>query len=353
MPELVRACPYYTMFPLDFPLRVLASARPGDWVLDPFCGRGTTLYAARLLGLPSAGVDVSPVAVAVSRGVLAAASPDQVLRLARVLLKNGADGPAPEGPFWELAYHPETLRDVCALRAGLLGARGDAADLLRLFVLGRLHGPLRRIPTYLSNQMTRSFAPKPDYAIRYWQRRGLTPPRVEVLEVVAAAVRRYLTNLPPRVEGTAALGDARTFDFLSLGGPYRFVVTSPPYPGMRTYVPDQWLRMWFLGGAPRPAYAYAGQLGAGTLQKYAADLTAVWANVARACAPGAQLVVRFGGRSEAEIQAFASSLEASPFKLRGVVPAGDARAGRRQAAQFGRGQGARPPAEFDFVAVLA
>ncbi len=91
---------------------------------------------------------------------------------------------------------------------------------------------------------------------------------------------------------------------------------------MRPYVPDQWLRMGFVGGPSRPAYA--GQLGAGTLRKCAADLTAVWANVARACAPGAQLVVRFGGRSGAEIQAFVSSLEASPFKLRRVVPAGDA-----------------------------
>ncbi len=87
MPELVKACPYYTMFPLEFPLRVLKEARPGDWVLDPFCGRGTTVYAARLLGLRAAGVDVSPVAVAASRAVLAAGSPDQVLKLARGLLK--------------------------------------------------------------------------------------------------------------------------------------------------------------------------------------------------------------------------------------------------------------------------
>ena len=27
-----------------------------------------------------------------------------------------------------------------------------------------------------------------------------------------------------------------------------WVVTSPPYYGLRTYGPDQWLRQWFLGG---------------------------------------------------------------------------------------------------------
>src|SRR5690606_41868113 len=51
--SLNTVCPYYTMFPLEFPLARLARAKPGEWVLDPFCGRGTTMYAARLRGLRS------------------------------------------------------------------------------------------------------------------------------------------------------------------------------------------------------------------------------------------------------------------------------------------------------------
>src|SRR5205809_972792 len=58
-------CPYYTMFPLEFPVRVLSRhSHPTKWVLDPFCGRGTTNFAARLLGLPSVGLDSSPIAAA-------------------------------------------------------------------------------------------------------------------------------------------------------------------------------------------------------------------------------------------------------------------------------------------------
>ncbi len=37
-------CPYYTMFPLSFPFRVLNGAQPSEWVLDPFCGSGTTSW---------------------------------------------------------------------------------------------------------------------------------------------------------------------------------------------------------------------------------------------------------------------------------------------------------------------
>ena len=58
-------CPYFTMFPLDFPLNILqCRAKHGESVLDPFCGRGTTIFAARLTGLSSVGVDSSPVAAA-------------------------------------------------------------------------------------------------------------------------------------------------------------------------------------------------------------------------------------------------------------------------------------------------
>nr|MBP9900761.1 site-specific DNA-methyltransferase [Verrucomicrobiota bacterium] len=42
---------YYTMFPLEFPERVLRAAGARELVADPYCGRGTTIYAARLRGL--------------------------------------------------------------------------------------------------------------------------------------------------------------------------------------------------------------------------------------------------------------------------------------------------------------
>jgi DNA modification methylase len=59
-------CPYYTMFPLEFPLRLLKKHKAiSPTVFDPFCGRGTTIYAARKLGLRSYGIDTSPIAAAI------------------------------------------------------------------------------------------------------------------------------------------------------------------------------------------------------------------------------------------------------------------------------------------------
>jgi DNA modification methylase len=50
---------------LDRILRV--SSNPGDVVLDPFCGSGTTLAAAQRLGRTWIGIDNSPLAIALTQ----------------------------------------------------------------------------------------------------------------------------------------------------------------------------------------------------------------------------------------------------------------------------------------------
>jgi len=48
------------MFPLELPRRLIKLySFPGDVVLDPFMGSGTTLQAARLLGRTGLGMDIS------------------------------------------------------------------------------------------------------------------------------------------------------------------------------------------------------------------------------------------------------------------------------------------------------
>ncbi|MGB9867460.1 MAG: DNA methyltransferase [Bacillota bacterium] len=355
---LLRACPYYTMFPLDFPIQHLQKAHPGQWVLDPFCGRGTTLYAARLLGLPASGVDVSPVAAAIADAMLACSSSEAVVEACISLLRRaGQPCDVPEGEFWELAYHRSTLRDLCSLREAFLanGELDPSHRLLRLILLGRLHGPLRRrYPTYFSNQMPRTYAPKPAYAVRYWRQRGLVAPEVDVIEVVRRKAPDYINPDLPPVDGAVALGDSRTYDFMKLGGPYSWVVTSPPYYGMKTYVPDQWLRRWFLGGSAAVPYEYDGQVGSNGLASFTSALRDVWKNVAMACVPGATLVIRFGALPSCEVDPVWLCLETlrdTPWKVIGIAPAGNPERGRRQARQFGRKVG-NPAKEVDVIACM-
>lgn len=286
-------CPYWTMFPLQFPLQALADGRPDEWVLDPFCGRGTTLYAARKLGLPAVGIDSNPVAVAIAQAKLIAPRPAAIVQLARELL-DGETAVVPEGRFWELAYHPDVLDRLCRLRAGLDGREDTAAVGLRGVLLGALHGPLLTgQASYLSNQMPRTYATKPKGAVAYWERNEMLPPNVDVLDVISRHARRRYLNPPTRAGGDVWVGDAPEV-LARLRRSFAWVVTSPPYPGMVTYRPDGWLRGWLLGGLSEPDYDRSGQLGALTGERFVSALAAVWTAVAERCSPSASMTVRFG-----------------------------------------------------------
>ena len=52
---------YYAMFPQSFIHDAVTNlTKPGESVIDPFCGRGNAPFAATVLGRPAVGVDVNP-----------------------------------------------------------------------------------------------------------------------------------------------------------------------------------------------------------------------------------------------------------------------------------------------------
>ena len=347
------------MFPLAFPLRLLARDGGGGWVLDPFCGRGTTNFAARLLGMPSVGVDSSPVAAAIAAVKLVSVRPEDVIDACTAILRDhGEPREIPQGPFWEGLYHPRTFRDLCRLRDRLLEHCCTPAEVaLRALVLGVLHGPRTRgEPSYLSNQMPRTYATKPEGAVRFWAKRGLHPPYVSVQHLVTRRAWFSLRALPPPVPGRVVLGDSRSCALAPEGQRFRWVVTSPPYYGMRTYRPDQWLRNWFVGGPPEVDYTAEGQVGLGDAGQFAHSLAQVWARVAGVCVERARLVVRFGAlpsmpADARQVLKDSFRLADAGWRVTTIRDAGLAPTGRRQADQFGQPAGCALR-ELDLYAVL-
>lgn len=331
------------MFPLEFPLGVLRErAARDDWVLDPFCGRGTTNYAARVLGLPSIGVDSSPVAVAIAQAKLVTTTPSKIVAAAERILLSTEARTLPDCEFWRRAYRPEVLIALCQLRGGLLrDCRSAARKALRAIILGALHGPCTKgRPSYFSNQCPRTYAPKPRYAVSFWRDRGLHPPEVDVIELIRTRAERFYADQPVG-EGIICLADSREAAAFTCtdGAQPRWVITSPPYYGMRTYLPDQWLRNWFLGGESDVDYSNARQLSHPSPAAYADQLRTVWRNVAAVAVPDAQLIVRFGGIPDRKADPLAivkSSLKDSNWKIATVKPAGTAASGKRQALHFAR-----------------
>jgi hypothetical protein len=352
-------CPYYTMFPIEFPMRVLnGRARQGQWVADPFCGRGTTNFAARLLGLPTVGVDSSPVAVALARAKLARARVSDVMRVAHAIL---AEMPnrvgVPRGPFWRLAYERSVLRRLSWLRRELIrDCSSDARIILRAIVLGALHGPrTKETLSHLSNQCPRTYAPKPDYAVKFWRKTRLVPPALDVLELIRTRAHRYLDKQPGSVTAQVELGDSRDTDIWN-GKSIRWIITSPPYYGMRTYIADQWLRNWFMGGPAAVEYPPpTAELSHESVEEFTNGLGKVWRGLLPHCHPDVKMVIRFGGIRDRDVDTvdlLKNSIRDSGWRLTTIHAAGNADSGKRQSKQFLK-KDTKPKAEHDFYAELA
>lgn len=354
-------CPYYTMFPLSFPFDALANSKVGEWVLDPFCGRGTTILAARLRGLHSIGVDSNPIAGAIAAAKLPQVRAREIIALARAILTDVQPGPVsatPRGEFWGLCYASGTLRDICRVRNYLLDQCSTRIEVaLRGVMLGILHGPqTQKTPTYLSNQMPRTYSTKPVSAVNFWKKHQMKPPEIDVLAAISRRARFSFEAVPPTTLGKLITGDSRKCDFARLGPKFSWVITSPPYYGMRTYFPDNWLRNWFVGGPSDVDYRADEQLSHHSEGEFLADLAGVWQRVAEACVPGAKLVCRFGALPSCmkdPRDLFRRSLADSDcgWRITTIRDAGTSQHGRRQCDQFGTGKN-KPVEEIDVYAVL-
>ncbi len=336
-------CPYFTMFPLSFPFSILSKANKNDIVFDPFCGRGTTNYAARLLGLESYGVDCNPVAYAIANAKIIDARPKDIIELLTNIISNKTTDNIPNDLFWNLAYHKKTLMEISTIRAYFLSKkRLNKTDIaLQGIMLGVLHGPIMKTQfSYLSNQMPRTFSTKPKYSVSYWKKHSLSPSYVSTLELVSRkALYLFNKDLPKSTVSRIILGDSRVIS-RKIKTKIDWVVTSPPYFGMSTYEQDQWLRKWFLGGPEKVDYSHNSQLKHWSEDAFISDLADVWKETAKNCNSQCNLIIRFGAlpsrseRTPSEIIKDSIYLSQSGWKIKTIRKAGIPHESKRQANQF-------------------
>jgi hypothetical protein len=348
------------MFPLSFPYSLLKKAKKGDVVYDPFCGRGTTNYAARLLGLKSIGVDSNPVAHAIAQAKLVNVRPRDVISLCKEIVINTKISEIPNSEFWDRAYHPLTLIDINKARTYFFKktnlSQNDIA--LRAIILGVLHGPLMLTQSsYLSNQMPRTFSTKPDYSINYWKKKRLRPRYVDLVDLVEKKTRYiFNTETPAKTQGRILLGDSRNISD-QIEQNYNWIITSPPYFGMSTYEQDQWLRNWFMGGSDKVDYSRNYQINHGSEDIFIKDLSNVWIETAKKSKVNGNLIIRFGAlpskseRTPVEIIKDSLILSNCGWRIKTIRNAGKPIDSKRQANQFKNKTG-RYIEEIDVYATL-
>lgn len=298
------------MFPESFVLEQLyAYTRPNDVVLDPFCGRGTTVLESLLNNRNALGSDINPVAACIA----GAKADVPLLRNLERRIENLSeqfaaitDKASPSNDFFRLCFHEETFAEVAFLRRALIWRRNSTDRFLAAAVLGILHGESHKSALCLSNRMPRTISTKPDYSVRWWQERQLLPPHRDTFTVLRKAVRFRFSQPPPSRKGTVILADARrcSTHLKAHRESVSLVVTSPPYLDTTDYAEDQWLRLWFLGGEAHPMFRLHRDDRHTVIADYWEFLAEVW----RGCAPllreKAKIVVRIGGTKLTKAELF-------------------------------------------------
>ena len=262
---------YLASFPAALTHAFIARySRPGDVVLDPFSGRGTTPLQAAAEGRIGAGNDLNPFAHLLTAAKVEPASAAEArTRVTSLRLAWVADGaswealaaaiqanPATGGPERvpvevALAFHPRTFAQVLFVRASLrLDDRVDR--FLAAAMTGILHGKSR---SYLSQLMPNTFSMAPRYVRDFASRTDFQSAERDVFDLLEAKLTRLYRSPLPRTPGVALLGDARdagprirsALRERGLPDRARLVVTSPPYLRVVKYGYYNWLRTWFLG----------------------------------------------------------------------------------------------------------
>jgi hypothetical protein len=274
---------------------------PGDHVLDPFAGSGTTLVQALESGLDATGVEIASF---------------------NCLLMRVKTAP------YDIAELGEELQDVAARIESLPRRGGRVSGYLRDWyaagAAGELLGFRGLIPEYRhrdvlrvilsraarSARLTAHFdleAPKAPQRGTYWchkHRRECRP-----VDSAAGFLRRYTLDTLARIERFAQLrdsereatvlhGDARE---LSLPGRFDGVLTSPPYPGLIDYHEQHRYAYELLqldDRREREIGAAASGTSLAALDAYRAGIAAVLARAAAALRPEAPVLVVVNDRRD-------------------------------------------------------
>jgi hypothetical protein len=251
--------PYYAMFPAEFADRVIAKhTDEGDTVLDPFAGRGTAVFSAAKQGRRGIGVEINPVGWVYARAKLAPAAKESVAARFEELGRSRKDyrNAAEELPlFFHRCFTRKVREFLLAAQEELDWKRAEVDCTAMALLLVNLHG---KRDASLSNQLRQTKSMSPDYAIAWWEERGLRPPDVDPVEFMNKKLQwRYAKGRPEKSNSRVYLGDStqRLKELARKKGPggikpARLLLTSPPYYAITNYHYDQWLRLWLLGGPP-------------------------------------------------------------------------------------------------------
>jgi hypothetical protein len=186
------------MFPVSFANAVVEKfTRPGELILDPFAGRGTSIFSAAMRRRIGIGIELNPVGWVYARTKLGPAPRDAVEERIRKLGSQAeryrrAAGELPE--FFRVCFAPAVRRFLLAAREHLDWRYSHVDRTTMALLLVHLHG---KCTDSLSNQMRQTKSMSPDYSVHWWRKRHMKPPHLEPVSfLINKLLWRYAKGVP-------------------------------------------------------------------------------------------------------------------------------------------------------------
>ena len=200
----------------------------GSWVLDPFCGSGTTLLTCKELGINSTGFDILPFSVFLSNIKIENYDDRELWEQLEILKRETTicqpETVLPDIPIVKKAFQPDVARELLSLKYKI--ERISDSKIKAFFKLGFLGilesvsntsktgGFLRIVNRDVSSHVVQSlFLDK-------------------VTSMINDVIGYNKTGQYRNVNSLAKIGDARK---LPTHRKYDAVITSPPYPNRHDY----------------------------------------------------------------------------------------------------------------------
>jgi DNA modification methylase len=223
--------------------------RPGDVVLDPFCGSGTTLVEAKLNGRNSIGVELNPLARLIAQVKTTTyditqlkSDVENICRRAEQLLGLGCLDPLPYCVNMDHWFQPHIQHQLSSLRAAIHESTSAAGQDFFLAVFSSI---IRNV----SNADPRHIFPGYSKRLRSLDVEGAQRP--QPLEIFPGAARKRIAALSsyrdiPETFSRVIAGDAcRLSEYHT--GTVDLIVTNPPYISSIRYLETIKLEMSWLG----------------------------------------------------------------------------------------------------------
>lgn len=290
---------------------------PGETILDPFVGSGTTLVQANELGIHAVGYDISSFNVLLCRAktthyhlkqarseVLdalkkaSAASQDGIHQLSLFgLPPQEITTLKTDNEYLNQWYAPQALRELLTYRQVIEQGDYEYHDLLSVILCRAARSA--RLTTHFDLDF-----PKQPQREPYWcyKHSRMCQPTADALKFL----ERYSLDTLERIEAYLALqttatvnvyhADSRQMDVEPIDG----VITSPPYVGLIDYHKQHAYAYHLLGlhdNSHREIGAAADGSGKNAKLQYQQDIAQVFRNVATALRPGGRIIVVAGDKA--------------------------------------------------------